>query len=51
VGLGIVLQKPQPVDQPRDHVPAQGKAGGRVAFLLPLQPSPFEKRLVCKDIG
>ncbi|MDF3052271.1 MAG: hypothetical protein K0S19_376 [Geminicoccaceae bacterium] len=44
--LGIVLQQKELVNQTSDNVPAQGKAGGRVPILLPLNSGALEKRLV-----
>ena len=48
--LGVVLQREQLVDQPRDDVGAECQTRRALAFLLPLEPGTLEEWLVGEGI-
>ena len=48
--LGVVLQREQLVDQPRDDVRAERQTRRALALLLPLEPGTLEERLVSESI-
>jgi hypothetical protein len=49
-GPVVILDREQFVDQPRDYIRAKGQPSRSVMLLLPLEPSPLEKRLMTENV-